>query len=278
MQLDWQNLLTAQLGAEAQRSASAIWVYGSGAGGTGVVRDIDVLFVSTAEEKPRRIVSELSNGLPISLNVIGPNSLLAHDQYDNGGFYFSGKLISPIKLIEGDEARGLALAAGALAHMIFPWALYLIDESACDELLSVEQLAALLYLLMIRINYNYVNYFTKWRTSANFPEFWQSVCGLVKASLTPLQSFADVDVMGDEGLVCTIDFPAQHERRIQLEFLKTCHWQTFLDFRQNEPNALAVYYRRQTSNAAELGAQAVQESIEFLYQKVGARLLAVFSA
>ena len=279
MHIDLNNLVTAALRkAGTMRSPNAIWIYGSGAGViNGTLRDIDVLAVSARDRRPRRIVSELSNGLPISLNVVGPNSLVAHDQNANGGFYFSGKLISPIKLIAGDEATGQALAAGALAHMICPWALYLLDESAGSQPLSVEQLVALLYLLMIRINYSYLNYFTKWRTSSDFPEFWQSVCCLVKASLTPLRRFEGVELT-DEGICKTdLDFPSQQERRILLEFLKTCHWQTFLDFRKREPDALTAYYRRQASNAHEFGPRGAQQSIEFLYEQVGARYVAAFN-
>lgn len=260
-------------------SPVGVWVYGSGAwSSTAPARDVDALIVSAEARRARRILSEVNNGPAVSLNVIGPNSLSAHNEGHNGGFYFTGKFLSPLKLIEGDEVVCRALVAGAIAHMIYPWAMYLLDESAEGELFTVEQLVSLLYLLMIRINFNYLNYFAKWRISPEFSEFRLSVCDFVKETLTQLRQSNGVEVESNRGVLFRIkpDFPSKEKRRILLEFLKSSHWQSFFSFRRSEANALEAYYQRQVRNAGELGTKVAQESLDFLYETVGPRFLASF--
>ena len=252
------------------------WIYGGRAiSPDSSVRDVDVLIVLREDSTPKRLCKRLYGGMPASLNIIGPNSLSAHSVIDNGGFYFSSKLLGPHILIKGDRDECQQVVANAISHMIYPWIMYMLPDSAIDKTFSINQIVALLYLLRIRISYHFVTYFARWRANPRFSEFWLSMCNITQdalAALTPINNL-QVEQGGGIRFFMKEDRLPLSQLYISIEFLSSSFWQSVLFLREHEHSFLEVYFHRQIEDATKLSDHSIQETIEFLQKRAATDLI-----
>lgn len=250
-----------------------VWIYGSRAFGTEQAgSDIDVLVVLKDRIRPRHLSTDVG-GLPsvkASINVVGAESLGGHAQFENGGFFFTGKLLSPHYLLMGHDQECEELVASAIAAMLDPWGLYLLPDSYEAEVVSAEQCFALLTLLKIQIDYCYLRHFASWRGSQRFSEYWTSVVATVSRAM--LLCSSRVTDRGMLQLDLSRREAEQNIRRVGVQYLVACFWQFNYYLRGENREFIQGYFAKQTAAFRNITEPRLAESLQFLWDKVRVRV------
>lgn len=245
------------------------WIYGSRALGTySTASDIDVLAICRDRVLPRHLSIRLG-GMPevvVSLNVVGAPSLGTAGQYENGGFFFTGKLLSPRYLLLGRMAECTDLLSRAIAAMIDPWAVEVLPKSLAEMTLSPEQCMALLTLLKIEIDFCYLRHFAGWQLSDKFHDYWTESTDMVLQALR-VRAGHDEQSAGRLGVGRSRYDPDPHIRRLNRQRLVASFWQFNYHLRGTENDFLEPYFLRQATAIRKLPVSALDESLAFLRRK-----------
>jgi hypothetical protein len=254
------------------------WIYGGRALDPESQADVDVVVVLRDDSVPRRLSWVLQDDVPASLNIIGPNSLGKHSVRHNGGFFFTAKLLAPRKLILGDPLECRHLLAGAFAHMLNPWALYLLENSSDGEGLSAEQALALLFMTKIRINWHYLRYLVKWRLHRRFATFWGGTEELVQQSIAGLRE-SGRDLGEASGRLFRAGHPgglSSAQKQVWLEFLNASFWQFNGWLRRRDEAFLDGYFRKQSDMIGSLPIGAIEDAMAFLHDTLRRPTLSIY--
>jgi hypothetical protein len=250
-----------------------VWVYGSRAiAQHRPESDVDLIIVTRGRRTPMRSVRRLPTGMELSCNFIGRNSLGKHSPTENGGFFFSSKLLGPRYLLDGAEYASSLILREAFAGLIYPWSGYVLSVAEPKTAFSAEELTALLFLLFIRMNASYACYVTQWRRSSYFVRFWKETVDIVRRSM---------EWLGDQGLVIltsegltfsgNVGVCSDDARRIYTQYLDACFWQFQLRIRPGEDLWIEQFFRKQQEVASHLSGQAIAETIMMFKELTGAR-------
>jgi hypothetical protein len=160
------------------------------------------------------------------MNWIGRNCLSQPDCNTNGGFFFTYKFLAPHRKVFGNDNECHYLLAEAVSQVVYPWVFYLLRDEGTGEVLTTEEIAALLYLMKIYINPHYISYFAHWYRSRGFADFWEGSKLLVHYALPRLTKHKDLDVDRARGRVRRLghDGYSDFQRVVRLEELVAGFW------------------------------------------------------